>query len=442
MHRLLLQVFRSPWAMEQMTAASYHWAVKSLLDGKLVFESDRELLKPKNIEVNPKPSAVRASTQSRGVKSGVVAVIPINGVLMKDDQDCGPVGMDTIGNWIKQIDNDASVDAILLRIDSPGGTVSGTDQLAEVVAKTRKPIVAFVDDLAASAAYWIASQADLVIASTKKARVGSIGVMMSWIDVQPMWEKEGVVFHDIYADESDEKNKEFKEIRQKKYENYIKDVLNPLRDDFVLSVKNGRSNKIADDSIFKGRLEFADKSITTGLVDQIATFDEAVDITLGLVDTNKPSAKKEIQKPKSLNMNKYARIAALIGVPSLEIADGGVFLTEENMKAIETALESAEGDRTALEQIQNQLDISQGIINGHIATITEHDSTIATLKQEINTLKKNAGAPTAIITAKSDPENKEGKEELVQFCEENADNTAACVERIRESGIKVKQITV
>jgi protease-4 len=406
MHSLLLQVFRSPWMIEPQTAMASHVALQALLDGKLAFESDPDSFKPimarsAGRTVNPKANT-----------GGVVAVIPINGVLLKDDQDCGPVGMDSLGRYIRMMDNDPSVDAIMLKIDSPGGTVSGTSQLGEIIKNTNKPIVAFVDDMAASAAYWLASQTDMIIASTRLAEVGSIGVLLQFADMQPAYERLGVKFHEIYSSLSPDKNKAFRDILKGDYEAYTKDVLDPIAQNFVDTVMAARTGKISDETILKGRLEFADKAITTGLIDRIASFDEAIDITLGLVES-KPTAKIEIPKPKSLNMNKYTRTAAVVGVPSFEVADGGIFLNEEQVSTIEAALESAEGNRTALEQHTAQATAAQETIAGHIATITERDAAIAQLNTDITALRGAAGAESAIVTAKTDLEKTEEGDPLM-----------------------------
>ena len=434
MHYLLLQVFRSPWMIDPSYAQSSHIFIKQLLEGKLVFEGNREDFKPKMF-FGSTPLNVKAynnSAQRGSSRSSVVAVIPVKGVLLKDDQECGPVGMDTIGKFIKQLDADQSVDAIMLNIDSPGGTVSGTAQLGEVIRNTKKPIVAFVDDFTASAAYWLASQCDRIIASTPKSEVGSIGVMLSWADMQPMWEKEGVVFHEIYADGSEKKNQDIKEIRAKKYEGYKERVLNPLLEDFVLAVKQGRGKKIKDEAAFDGHIEFAEDAIKTGLVDQVANFEEAIDITLGLV-SNQPISKSEIPKPKIETMTKFARTAAVVGVPSFEVADGGIFLTEDQMTANEAALEKAEGDRIALEQSQAQVQALQGTATQHESTIAERDATIAAQAKEVDTLKQAAGAQPAIVTSKSDLESKEGENPMVAEINATSD-TAERIEIMRKHG--------
>jgi signal peptide peptidase SppA len=88
---------------------------------------------------------------------------------------------------------DDSIESILLDIDSPGGSVAGVPELAEAVAEAsrRKPIYAWTGGRMASAAYWIASQADGIFASPS-ARVGSIGVVVPFLDRSKAMEKDGL----------------------------------------------------------------------------------------------------------------------------------------------------------------------------------------------------------------------------------------------------------
>jgi len=76
---------------------------------------------------------------------------------------------------------DPQVEGVLLDVDSPGGSVVGTPEVADMVAGLGKPTVAFTDSLMASAAYWIASAADVIVAS-RSASVGSIGVYAAFLD--------------------------------------------------------------------------------------------------------------------------------------------------------------------------------------------------------------------------------------------------------------------
>jgi signal peptide peptidase SppA len=136
-------------------------------------------------------SALALQPDGRG-KS--VATIRVEGTLMKQRSSLGGSGTVQMRRDIRQAANDADVSAILLAIDSPGGTVSGTDDLAaEVRAATKKkPVYAFVSDLCASAAYWVASQADAIYANSDTALIGSIGTLMTVYDLSRAAEKQGV----------------------------------------------------------------------------------------------------------------------------------------------------------------------------------------------------------------------------------------------------------
>lgn len=100
---------------------------------------------------------------------------------------------------LQQAVADPDVAGVMLAIDSPGGYIAGTDDLAREIrsARRQKPVWAYVDDLAASAAYWAASQTDRVVANSPVAMVGSIGTYQSVPDFSAMFEKAGVKVHVI-----------------------------------------------------------------------------------------------------------------------------------------------------------------------------------------------------------------------------------------------------
>jgi signal peptide peptidase SppA len=80
---------------------------------------------------------------------------------------------------------------ILLHVDSPGGTITGTPEIADLVASKPVPTVAYTEDMMASAAYYMAAGASAIVAS-KSADVGSIGVYIPWIDSSAQYEAEGL----------------------------------------------------------------------------------------------------------------------------------------------------------------------------------------------------------------------------------------------------------
>lgn len=435
----ILQILNRPWYIDFQSAVDYSWAVKSLFEGKIVFEVDKESFQPKMVAV-----AASSSKSNSGSRQRQVAVIPIQGPLMKKDQYCGPVGMDTIGTYIKNADRNPDVDAIILDIDSPGGTVAGTAMLGNVIAETQKPIIAFVNELSASAAYWLASQCDLIIASDEKAQVGSIGVMMSFADVQPAYERMGVKFHDIVAPQSTDKNKLFRELQKGDYENYRETVLRPLADRFIATAKEGRKGKITDESIFKGRVEFADNALKLGLIDSIGNFDFAVQTAIDMADkTNKPIA--QINQSNNLQMKKHPLIAAALEVESLEMSDGGSFLNEDQLDALEGKLSGhqAEVDNIAAERDQAKTDLTTAQ-ETHAKELESKATEIATLttqvaekQTEIAAIRKNGAEKSASesINVETDVEVSAGSKDPILESINTASSTKEQVELIKKHNL-------
>lgn len=136
---------------------------------------------------------------------GSTAIIPVEGVIAKKMnlfmRISGGASTQLIERDIRDALNDPAVEKIILNIDSPGGTVDGTFELADFIYEQRgkKPIIAFTDGIAASAAYAIASAADAVFISGDTTAVGSIGIIAAHEDISKMEEKIGVKTTEIYS---------------------------------------------------------------------------------------------------------------------------------------------------------------------------------------------------------------------------------------------------
>jgi signal peptide peptidase SppA len=135
--------------------------------------------------------AVEKTPAAKGNKS--IAIVRINGVMMKGSTW---FGTSTIAarQQLRAASQDPEVSAILLAIDSPGGQVAGTSDLAAEVraANKIKPVWSHIDDTGASAAYWVASQSARILANDPNADVGSIGTMQVVTDASGAAEKAGI----------------------------------------------------------------------------------------------------------------------------------------------------------------------------------------------------------------------------------------------------------
>lgn len=149
-------------------------------------------------EIANRMAAAKAGQGDRaGKRTGVTAVIPIYGVIMPHasmmDQMSGAASLDQIRGDFREAMADEDVARVVFDIDSPGGSVEGVEEFADEVRSRRgeKPMTAVANYLMASAAYWIGSQADEVIASPSSL-VGSIGVYAIHQDLSGAYELLGV----------------------------------------------------------------------------------------------------------------------------------------------------------------------------------------------------------------------------------------------------------
>jgi protease-4 len=375
-YQLIKSILSESWAIDPMAIDTMSPLVAALFTPNMAFEASE-----------PEQPSARSMADASTGGTKMVRAISIRGSLTKYDQSCGPVGMMTIGQWIRSADRDPAIDSIVLRIDSPGGTVSGTEDLANIIKETSKPIVAFVEDMACSAAYWLASCCDEVIANNSTAQVGSIGVLMSFADAQPMWEAKGVKFHTVTAPQSTDKTAMFEKVRSGDYKEYKDNVLAPLAQKFIDTVKGNRSG--ITDADCTGKVFFA-KDATGTFVDSIGSFDFALQRAASLASG--PAATENT--PKILNMS-YKRLAKVASVEAFESVDGTITLTGEMAQAVETALDSAETDRTNLEERTRELNTA--------------NTRVQTLEARVAELEGAAGTGTATVITDTDNGSESGE---------------------------------
>lgn len=183
----------------------------------------------------------------------------------------GIAGTDSVRLAIECALADASIDRILLRIDSPGGSVAGLDQLGDVIAGADKPITALVDGMCASAAYYVASQADRIVAGQNDL-VGSIGTRMMLYDFSKAFEKEGIEAVPIDTGKFKSAGAHGTEITEEQRADFQR-VVDFYFEDFVSRVSRGRrlDEKKARE-VGDGRLFPATEAMQLGLVDSTGTY--------------------------------------------------------------------------------------------------------------------------------------------------------------------------
>lgn len=181
---LLYDLKHKPYCMLEKKA----FQLESLLEQYLAGEIEL----PEVSEETPKEEDI---TASRGI-----AIIEINGVIVKRlgvPQEIldffGLVDLDNVDMQLKAAMEDEGITGVVLYVTSPGGFLSGVQTTANLVSKLseKKETVVYSDVLNASAAYWISSQANTIIASAD-AEIGSVGVYTVLVDYSKALENEGI----------------------------------------------------------------------------------------------------------------------------------------------------------------------------------------------------------------------------------------------------------
>lgn len=210
-----------------------------------------------------------------------IAVIDIAGAMMKGESlyswFFGSPTIPQIEAQVRAAANDPAVNAILLRIDSPGGTVAGTSDLADAVFEARKTkrVVAYISDLGASAAYYVASQADEIYCDTD-AIVGSIGVYLVVPDYSKLFEKEGITTHVIRAGENKGAGTPGAPVTDAHIAEFQREV-DQLNEMFVEAVSRGRGWTVERASkLNDGRVHVGRYAVDLGLVDAVKSFDNTM----------------------------------------------------------------------------------------------------------------------------------------------------------------------
>jgi len=206
-----------------------------------------------------------------------VALFSLDGPLMKHVSSMED-GTSTVlmRRAMRAAGRDERVQAIMLHIDSPGGTVAGTADLAADIAAVnkRKPVLAFIEDLGASAAYWLASQASEIIA-TPESMVGSIGTFAVLYDMSRLADRAGITVHVIRAGDmkgAGEPGTAITDYQLAEFQRLV-DGLNKF---FVRGVARGRGMKVEDvREIADGRVQIGREAMALRLVDGLGRFDEA-----------------------------------------------------------------------------------------------------------------------------------------------------------------------
>ncbi len=178
---------------------------------------------------------------------------------------------------IEAANNDASVKGIVLEINSPGGTVMGSKVVVDALKKVDKPVIAVITESGTSGAYWVASQADYIVAD-ELSIVGSIGVLGSYLEFSGLLEDYNVSYQRLVTGDYKDISTPYREMSPEE-EALIMERLQGIHDYFVADVALGRGMEVEEITVLaNGLFYLGQDSVENGLVDYIGNKEYAIEL--------------------------------------------------------------------------------------------------------------------------------------------------------------------
>ena len=235
-----------------------------------------------------------------------VAVVDITGIITQSDA--------TI-KLIHGYRDDPSIKAIVIRIDSPGGSVAPVQEIYSELQKIDKPIVASMGGTAASGGYYVACAADTIMANPGTL-TGSIGVIMQFTQLKGLYDKIGLEHQVIKSGEFKDTGSPFRGLTEKEQavlQATVDDVYNQFVDT-ILEARNSLLNRSEIVELADGRIFSGQQALDSKLLDQLGNLPDAIELAAELanIDGKPKVVRKEkktslleqllgIQQPPALN---------------------------------------------------------------------------------------------------------------------------------------------
>ncbi|PSR53903.1 hypothetical protein AHMF7605_10430 [Adhaeribacter arboris] len=414
-NRILSAVLSQPWLIDPLAAEGLLPLVLKMLEQGPTAQLEEEPKDKKKkgwqyeVALVGHASAGRASLMSYSsyddAPAGSIAVTTVSGSMMRNDY-CGSPGTSTLGQRIKEADAHPNIGAHLVRFNTPGGTVDGTEAFASIIQQTQKPLVAFAESMC-SAGYWSGSGANLIVAAGKTAGVGSIGTMISLASFEEYYKKIGIATHNIRATKSKDKNEGYYQALEGKYDKLRTESLDPINEAFMAAVQENRGDKLnlKKEDVLTGKVYYGQSIVDVGLADEIGNFDYAVRRAQELAQEHSSSNQSTIhnQEMSLFSKNKFPKLSALAGKKTEDITaeefdavneeleaagiDTAGFITAAQLTTFETGL----SDATRLQTENNTLTAANTKLTADLATANSEVTRLGALDGAASTGSAKAG---------------------------------------------------
>lgn len=262
-----------------------------------------------------------------------IAIVYAQGEIGSGEGDVNEVGEGSMRRALQEARKDENIKAIVLRIDSPGGSALTSDLIWREIELTKKvkPVVVSMGNLAASGGYYIACNANKIFAeeNTITGSIGVFGIMPNFTEVT---NKIGINVEQVSTNDNAAGYSAFKPLDDK-YRAFAQEGVEKIYSTFVTHVAEGRKMTFAQvDSIGQGRVWAGSDAIKIGLVDKIGGMDDAIKYAADLV---------KIKKYKTQNFPEYNKdfkdLLGNLGIPFMKTKESFIReeIGEENYKVME-----------------------------------------------------------------------------------------------------------
>ncbi len=228
----------------------------------------------------------RRSEDQTAPAEGKIAIIVIDGALVDGEESLGNAGAETLVDIIQRAGKDSAIKAVVVRINSPGGVISASELIRSELAAVQqkgKPVVVSMGGVAASGGYWIASVADMIVASGTTV-TGSIGVFSLALTLDQSLKALGIHPDGTGTTAFSSSYLWFMPI-DPAVKNIIQNRTSKSYEDFVNLVADGRGLSYEEvDAVAQGRVWAGETALEHGLIDKIGTLKDALESAAMLAD--------------------------------------------------------------------------------------------------------------------------------------------------------------
>jgi ClpP class serine protease len=222
---------------------------------------------------------ITSDFQSNNIPDDSIAFHRIKDVILAEDNGWA-FSSKKFRNDLLIADSNPNIISHFIALNSGGGEAWYLDVVADTMKSLSKPKIAHIESVGASAGVYLVMNADKIYAATPNETIGCIGTMVGFLDIIPILEKLGAKQIEEYSSISDLKNKKFNDLLDGKPEQYIKEELDPLAQQFVDRVIGARplTAKLdrKEDPLFRGETFNTQESIAKGLIDGQMLMEDAL----------------------------------------------------------------------------------------------------------------------------------------------------------------------